>query len=158
MRFIALVIHFLHNKYIDIIKKEYYRHLFASCGKNLRVYGSVNIKNPSHIIIGKNCTLNDNVYLNGWSRIQIGDDVSLSAQCMLISTGLDINQFASSIHEHKGLGIKLGNNVQIGAGAIVLDGVEIGDNVIIGAGSVVTKSIESNVIVTGAPAKILRRL
>jgi maltose O-acetyltransferase len=132
--------------------------LFASCGDNLLVYGSVSIKNPNNITVGNNCTLNDGVYLNGWSSIQIGDNVSLSAHCMLISIGLDIEHFASGNHEHTGLGIKIGNNVQIGAGAIVLDGIEIGDNVVVGAGSVVTKSIESNVVIAGVPAKILRRL
>jgi serine O-acetyltransferase len=52
----------------------------------------------------------------------------------------------------------LGNNVTIGAGAKVLGGVLIGDNVIVGANAVVTKSLESNVVVVGIPAKIIRRL
>lgn len=37
--------------------------------------------------------------------------------------------------------ITIGNNVWIGAGAIILPGVTIGNNVVIGAGSVVTKNI-----------------
>ena len=36
-----------------------------------------------------------------------------------------------------------------------MSGVSIGDNVLIAAGSVVTKSIPSNVVVGGNPAKIL---
>ncbi len=52
----------------------------------------------------------------------------------------------------------IGNNVYIGAGAVIMNPVNIGDNVIIGAGSVVTKDIPSNCIVAGNPAKIIRNL
>jgi len=145
-------------KYIDRIKKVYYKGILKKCGANLRVYGSVNIKNPSNITVGKNCTLNDNVYLNGWSNISIGDDVSLSASCMLISTGLDLKTFLTQEHQHIGQGISIGNNVQIGANAVVLDGVCVGNNVIVGAGSIVTKDIPDNVVVVGNPAKILKVL
>jgi len=51
--------------------------------------------------------------------------------------------------------IKIGNYVYVGNYALIMPGVTIGDNVIIGAGSIVTKSIPSNVVVAGNPAKIL---
>ena len=54
--------------------------------------------------------------------------------------------------------IRIGNNVWIGSGAIVLPGVTIGDNTIIGAGSVVTKDIPSNVIAVGNPCRVLREI
>lgn len=50
----------------------------------------------------------------------------------------------------------IGDNVYIGAGAIIMSPVTIGDNVIIGAGSVVTKDIPSNCIVAGNPAKVIK--
>ena len=49
--------------------------------------------------------------------------------------------------------ITIGDNVFIGNGVKVLPGVIIGDNVIIGANSVVTKSLASNKIYGGIPAK-----
>lgn len=52
----------------------------------------------------------------------------------------------------------IGDNVYIGAGAIIMNPVNIGDNVIIGAGSVVTKDIPSNCVVAGNPAKIIRHI
>ena len=51
--------------------------------------------------------------------------------------------------------VELGNRVYVGAGAIIMPGVTIGDNVLIAAGSVVTKSIPSNVVVAGNPAKFV---
>lgn len=50
----------------------------------------------------------------------------------------------------------IGNNVDIGCNVVIIGEITIGDNVVIGAGSVVTKSIPSNVVVVGNPAKIIR--
>ncbi len=53
--------------------------------------------------------------------------------------------------------VKVGNNVMVGAGAIILPRVVIGDNTIIGAGAVVTRDVPDSVIVVGNPARILRK-
>jgi len=50
----------------------------------------------------------------------------------------------------------IGNDVWIGANAIILAGVQIGDGAIIGANSVVTKDVEPYSIVIGNPAKLHR--
>lgn len=48
----------------------------------------------------------------------------------------------------------IGNNVLIGAGAVVLGNVVIGDNVKIGANAVVLHSIPSNAVAVGIPARV----
>lgn len=50
----------------------------------------------------------------------------------------------------------IGNNVHIHKGAIVFGGITVGDNVEIGANAVVNKPVPSNAIVAGVPARILR--
>lgn len=52
----------------------------------------------------------------------------------------------------------IGNNVFIGAHAVVIGKVSIGDNTIIGAGSVVTKSVPPNSLVAGNPGKVIREI
>ena len=54
--------------------------------------------------------------------------------------------------------IKIGNNVWLGENVTILKNVTIGDNVIIGAGSIVTKSIPSNSVAVGIPAKVISSL
>ena len=49
---------------------------------------------------------------------------------------------------------RLGSNVYVGAGAVIIGSVIIGDDVVIGANSVVTKNVPSNCLVVGAPAVI----
>ena len=46
----------------------------------------------------------------------------------------------------------------IGSGSTILCGVEIGANAIVGAGSVVTKDVQADTIVSGNPARVMRRV
>ena len=52
---------------------------------------------------------------------------------------------------------QIGNNVDIGTGAKVLGGITIGDDVVIGANAVVLEDVPSNSIAVGVPAKIKTR-
>jgi maltose O-acetyltransferase len=135
----------------------YLSKIILSCGHNLKIWGKIYIKNPKNIIFGKNVSINDGAYLNGLGGIEIGDNVSISAQSIIVSTGLDTGSFLID-KKHCNEKITIGNNVQIGAGAIILAGVKIGNNVIVGAGSVVTKDIDDDSIVVGNPAILLRKL
>ena len=49
--------------------------------------------------------------------------------------------------------VRIGSDVWIGGGAIILPGITIGDGAIIGAGSVVTRDVGAGVTVTGNPAR-----
>ena len=50
----------------------------------------------------------------------------------------------------------IGNNVHISHGAVVFGGITIGNNVDIGANAVVNKPVPDNAVVAGVPAKIIR--
>ena len=50
----------------------------------------------------------------------------------------------------------LGNHVVVGAGAKILGGIRIGDNVKVGANSVVLKSVPANSTVIGVPARVIK--
>lgn len=52
--------------------------------------------------------------------------------------------------------IRIGNNVWIGAKAMITKGVTVGDNSVVGANSVVTHDVPPNTVVAGIPARILR--
>jgi acetyltransferase-like isoleucine patch superfamily enzyme len=51
---------------------------------------------------------------------------------------------------------KIGSDVWIGTGAIILAGVTIGNGAVIGSGSVVTKMVPDYAIVAGNPARLIR--
>lgn len=62
-----------------------------------------------------------------------------------------------SENKKAGMPPRIGNNVMIGAGAVILGNISVGDNSIIGANSVVLENVPENSIAVGVPAVIKRR-
>ena len=62
-----------------------------------------------------------------------------------------------TVGNNRGRTPSIGNNVFIGAGAVVCGGIVIGDNVQIGANAVVMKDVPPNCTVIGNPAIIVRK-
>lgn len=111
-----------------------------------------------HITIGKNTFVNYNCVFNDYGRISIGDNVLIGFNVLLITSIHPTNPIQRL--EKRNDAIKyviIGNNVWIGAAAIILPGVTIGDNSVIGAGSVVTKDIPPGCLAVGNPCKIIKR-
>lgn len=77
---------------------------------------------------------------------EIGDHVTLFQGVTLGGTGKERGKRHPT----------LGNHVVVGAGAKILGGIRIGDNVKIGANSVVLKSVPANSTVIGVPAKVIK--
>ena len=108
------------------------------------------------VTIGRDCRL---IGVNFGSEpylVTLGDHVSITrAQFITHDGGVWVFR-----HQHPDIDliapIRVGNNVFIGYGAIILPGVTIGDNVIIGAGAVVTRDIPSGSVAAGVPARVLK--
>ena len=127
-------------------------------GRRVAVFGNFTVIKSENVTIGANCAINHEVFILGLSGIHIGDDVVLSARCMLIDGGLDPSSFAEArSRKYLNEPIKIGNAAWIGAGAIILPGVSIGERAVIGAGSVVTHDVPAGAIVAGNPARPISR-
>lgn len=118
------------------------------------------IRDNSEVKIGENCEVFDNVSFGSEPYlIDIGNNVRISKNVIFtthdggfwvlrnMGFGSDIDKFGK---------IKIGNNVHIGMNTFILPGICIGDNVVIGAGAVVTKDIPSNSVVAGVPARVIQ--
>jgi serine O-acetyltransferase len=77
---------------------------------------------------------------------EIGDDVLLYQGVTLGGTGNEKGKRHPT----------LGNHVVVGSGAKVLGNIRIGDNVKIGAGSVVVHAVPDNSTVVGIPGRVVR--
>ena len=106
------------------------------------------------LTIGKNhnimhgCNID---YSHCW-HITIGNDVTLAPKVHILAHDASTKKY---INYTKVANVKIGNNVFIGAGSIILPGVTIGNDVIIGAGSIVSKDIPDNSLAVGNPAKVV---
>ena len=85
--------------------------------------------------------------------IKIGDRVAIARDVYIMDS--DSHQINDPAHTPD-QAICIGNDVWIGARAIILKGVTIGDGAIIAAGAVVNKNVPAHSIVAGVPAKIIR--
>lgn len=108
--------------------------------------------------MGKNCRLIQVSFGSEPYLVQLGDHVSATRTMFITHDGSmwifrEKHPYVDVVAE-----IKVGNNVFLGMNTIVLAGVTIGDNVIVGAGAVVTKSIPSNCVAAGIPARPIRSL
>lgn len=120
-------------------------------GANLLTYGG-------SIRIGDNSLVNNYSIVYGHGGIEIGDNTQIAANCTIIPANHNFSflEIPVMYQGETRKGIRIGNNVWIGANSVILDGVQIGDNSIIGAGSVVTRSIPENCIAYGNPARIIK--
>ena len=97
--------------------------------------------------------LSGDCYFQALNGIEIGRNFLFAPGVKLISSN---HGFADKSVVEKADPIRIGDNVWLGAGVIILPGVSLGNNVIVGAGSVVTKSFSDNVIIAGNPAVVIR--
>ena len=111
-----------------------------------------------HIHFGRNVVVNFGCKFVDDGDIFIGDDCMIGPGCVLATSIHPISPRLRKYKIQRNKSIRLGSNVWLGAGAIVMPGITIGDNSIVGAGSVVTKDVEANTIVVGNPAHVLRRI
>ena len=106
--------------------------------------------------IGKNCAISCfNHISNGSKDIIIGDHVRIAPNVTIMGGSRKFDKkdvlIANQGSYHSGL--KIGDDVLIGANVVILPGCDIGKGAVIGAGSIVTKPVKPYTIVAGNPAK-----
>ena len=109
------------------------------------------------IRIGDNVVIMSGTRINSASEIVIGDDCLIAGFCYITDADWhDVYDRASS--PGRTAPVILERGVWLCDSAIICKGVRIGENAIVGAGTVVRKDVPPNVIVTGNPARIVKRL
>ena len=113
-----------------------------------------------YITIGNNVGIGSFACLGGAGGLSIGDDCIIGSYLSCHPENhnfLDTNQLIR-LQGVTRKGISIGKNCWIGAKVTILDGVNIGDNCVIAAGAVITKSMPSNTVIGGVPAKVIKQI
>ena len=111
-----------------------------------------------HVHLGKQVYANFNLTLVDDTDIFIGDFCMFAPNVVIATAGHPIEPSLRRRVGQYNLPVHIGNNVWVGAGAIIMPGVTIGDNSVIGAGSVVTRDIPANVVAVGNPCRVMREI
>lgn len=119
----------------------------ATIGKECNICSHCFIEND--VVIGDRVTIKAGVQL--WDGLRIGNDVFIGPNVSFTNDRFPRSrQFQSKVAE-----TIIGNSVSIGAGSTILPDLTLGAHAMIGAGAVVTRSVPSNAIVVGNPARIV---
>lgn len=110
-----------------------------------------NIRLGAGVFLNFNCVVLDVVEV----EIGAGTQVGPGAQILAADHPRDAAERAKGLEF--GRPVRIGRNVWIGAGAIILPGITVGDDAVIGAGSIVTQDVPAARIATGYPARLRER-
>lgn len=110
--------------------------------------------------MGNNSAVGDFTHFGAPGGIEIGNDVIMGSYVSFHSENHNFSDTTKLIREQgvTSKGIKLGNNIWVGAKVTFLDGCEVGSNSVVAAGAVVNGIYPDNVIIGGVPAKIIKTI
>ncbi|MEI7812916.1 MAG: 2,3,4,5-tetrahydropyridine-2,6-dicarboxylate N-acetyltransferase [Ignavibacteria bacterium] len=97
-------------------------------------------------VIGERTMIDMNTVIGG--RAMIGKDCHIGAGTVI----------AGVIEPPNAEPVVIGDNVVIGANAVVLEGVKVGNGAVIAAGCVVVNNVEENTVMAGVPGKPIKKV
>ena len=131
--------------------------LFAEVGEG------ANIRPPFHCDYGYNIRLGAGVFLNfncvilDSVSVSIGDLTQIGPGVQILGADHPRDPAQRRALLEFGRPVRIGRNVWIGGGALIMPGVTVGDDATIGAGSVVTRDVAAGATVVGNPARPIAR-
>ena len=111
-----------------------------------------------NIEVGKNFYANYNCTILDVGKVTIGDNCMFAPNVAIYTAGHPIHPDSRNSMYEYGIPVSIGDNCWLGGNTIVCPGVKIGNNVVIGAGSVVTKDIPDWSIAAGNPCRVIRTI
>lgn len=164
----------------SLMRRVFWKALCKNIGQDLAIGLNVSFKHPETFEIGDGVFVGDQVIIQGringqckiGNRCWIGPQVFLDARSLTIEDEVGIGPGAKILgSNHTGLPdnisvirtdleikpIRICKGAEIGINAVLLPGVTIGEGAIVGASATVTKDVLPLTIVTGTPARFLRK-
>jgi maltose O-acetyltransferase len=127
---------------------------FAAVGER------ASIRPPFHCDYGYNITLGEGAFLNfgcvilDVAAVSIGDRTTIGPHVQIYTADHPRDHDLRRTGVEFSRPVRIGANVWIGGGAILLPGVTVGDDAIVGAGAVVTRDVPAGATAVGNPARV----
>ncbi len=149
----ALFVRVSWNPFMGI--KVFLLRLFgARIGRGLIIKNNVTVKFPWKLVVGDDCWIGENVWIDNLDRVTIGSNVCISQGAMLLTGNHD---YTVGNMPYRNSPVCIYDGAWIGAQTVVCPGVVVHENAILTVGSVATKEMDKNGIYQGNPARLVRR-
>ncbi len=136
-------------------------------GNNVRLSGKPSFAFSTKIFLSPSVTIGDNTFIGHQTSFMVARGVTIGKDCFIAggtrfadNDGHPLDHADRKNHlppkKEDVKEIRVGNDVWIGAQAVILKGVTIGDRAIIGTHAIVTKDVPPDTIIAGNPAKIIK--
>lgn len=112
------------------------------------------------LVLGNRCGIATGCFMaSGEAGLQIGDNFVCGPNVVMSASNYAYAEVGVDVRDQgtTSRGVRIGNNVWIGAGSIILDGTVLGDNCVVVAGSLVNRRFPNNAVIQGNPAKIIMK-
>jgi maltose O-acetyltransferase len=126
---------------------------FRRCGDDVFIESGFYCDYGHYISLGSRVYINANCTFLDAGEIVIGDDCLIGPNVQILAVSHDADPSLRLAKHSYAIDTRIGENVWIGAGAIILPGVSVGAHSIVGAGAVVSRDVAENTRVAGNPAK-----
>ena len=119
------------------------------------IYRAMGIRIGQRVFIGFQVEFDT----NHSELIEIGDDVTISHGCMIVShMATSADTPLRKLYPGEAAPVRIERGAWVCAGAILLPGVTIGENALVAAGAVVNRDVPPNSLAAGVPARVVKRL
>ncbi|MET0654320.1 MAG: sugar O-acetyltransferase, partial [Pseudoxanthomonas sp.] len=134
-------------------RRELLRERLAAVGDDAVIRPPFHCDYGFNIRLGAGAFLNFNCIILDVVTVSIGAGTQIAPGVQILTADHPRDPAARRSGLEFGRPVRIGENVWIGAGALILPGVTIGDDALIGAGSVVTRDVAAGATVFGNPAR-----
>jgi len=125
----------------------------AAVGKDAVVRSPFHCDYGFNISLGAGAFLNFNCVILDVVEVVIGDRTQIGPGVQILTADHPREAAGRASGLEFARPVRIGRNVWIGGGAIILPGVSVGDDAVIGAGSVVTRDVPAGATALGNPAR-----
>ena len=132
------------------------RKRFGSVGDDVDIRSPFFCDYGFNIHVGNRVFLNFNCVILDVAEVFIGDDTQIGPAVQIYAADHPRDPVERRSGLELGRPVRIGRNVWIGGGSVIVPGVTIGDDAIIGAGAVVTRDVAAGATVVGNPARPVR--
>lgn len=146
------LLHILVNFPSHHLRRLFFRIGGAKIGKGSSIHAGCRFFSLKKLQMGEDSIIGRGIFLDGRSRIKIGNHVDIASEVMIYNSEHDIN--SDDFRAITGP-VEIEDYVFIGPRVILLPGVKIGKGAILAAGCVVTKDVPEFAIVGGVPAQVI---